>query len=78
MPYILKVATQNNTDYNIGDRYNFLSIYGDGYPTCDGTGVRYYIHVVDLAKGHVKSIDLDQSGYHVFNPGSAKVYQYYS
>jgi UDP-glucose 4-epimerase len=72
MPYILKVATQNNTDYDIGDRYNFLSIYGDDYPTCDGTGVRDYIHVVDLAKGHVKAIDLDQSGYHVFNLGSGK------
>lgn len=72
MPYILKVATQNNTDHDIGERYNFLSIYGNDYPTCDGTGVRDYIHVVDLAKGHVKSIDKDKKGYHVFNLGSGK------
>ena len=48
MPYITQVA--------IGKR-EFLSVYGDDYDTHDGTGVRDYIHVVDLAKGHVKALE---------------------
>ncbi len=48
MPYIAQVA--------IGRR-EFLSIYGGDWPTVDGTGVRDYIHVVDLAQGHVAAID---------------------
>ena len=48
MPYITKVA--------IG-KLKELSIFGDDYNTHDGTGVRDYIHVVDLAKGHVKALD---------------------
>lgn len=47
MPYITQVA--------IGRR-EFLSVYGNDYPTVDGSGVRDYIHVVDLAYGHVKAI----------------------
>lgn len=47
MPYISQVA--------IG-KLPVLSIYGDDYPTHDGTGVRDYIHVVDLAEGHVKAV----------------------
>lgn len=47
MPYIAKVA--------IGE-YPTLSVFGDDYETPDGTGVRDYIHVVDLAKGHVKAL----------------------
>ena len=35
----------------------FLSVFGSDYPTKDGTGVRDYIHVVDLAKGHVKALE---------------------
>ena len=47
MPYITQVA--------IGRREK-LSVYGNDYPTHDGTGVRDYIHVVDLAKGHLKAL----------------------
>ena len=49
MPYITQVA--------IGRR-EYLSIYGDDYDTHDGTGVRDYIHVVDLSKGHVAAVKL--------------------
>ncbi len=47
MPYISGVAV---------GKLDKLSIFGDDYPTADGTGVRDYIHVVDLAKGHVKAL----------------------
>ena len=47
MPYIQQVAV---------GRREFLSVFGSDYPTKDGTGVRDYIHVVDLAKGHVKAL----------------------
>ena len=47
MPYISGVAV---------GRYETLSVFGSDYPTHDGTGVRDYIHVVDLAKGHVKAL----------------------
>ena len=48
MPYISRVAM---------GQYETLSVFGDDYDTPDGTGVRDYIHVVDLAKGHVKALD---------------------
>ncbi|MBE6146871.1 MAG: UDP-glucose 4-epimerase GalE [Firmicutes bacterium] len=48
MPYIVKVATKE---------LECLSIFGNDYNTKDGTGVRDYIHVVDLAKGHIKAIE---------------------
>ena len=66
MPYIQKVA--------IGELKE-LSVFGDDYNTKDGTGVRDYIHVVDLAKGHIKALDkLDKSksGVYVYNLGSGK------
>lgn len=47
MPYISQVAV---------GKLKQLSVFGDDYPTIDGTGVRDYIHVVDLAKGHVKAV----------------------
>lgn len=47
MPYILKVAS---------NELPYLNVFGNDYDTPDGTGVRDYIHVVDLAKGHVKTI----------------------
>ncbi|PWQ98357.1 UDP-glucose 4-epimerase GalE [Leucothrix arctica] len=47
MPFVSGVAV---------GRYEKLSVFGDDYPTEDGTGVRDYIHVVDLAKGHVKAL----------------------
>lgn len=51
MPYIAQVA--------VGKREK-LSVFGGDYPTHDGTGVRDYIHVVDLAKGHVKALEVMQ------------------
>ena len=47
MPYVARVAVGT---------YDYLSVFGGDYPTPDGTGVRDYIHVVDLAKGHVKAL----------------------
>ena len=63
MPYITQVA--------IGRR-EFLSVYGNDYDTHDGTGVRDYIHVVDLAKGHVAAVNyvLKNKGCEVFNLGT--------
>ncbi len=67
MPYITQVA--------IGKR-DCLSIYGDDYDTPDGTGVRDYIHVVDLAAGHVKALArvLGRSGLDVYNLGTGTGY----
>ena len=66
MPYILKVAS---------GQLEILSVFGNDYPTPDGSGVRDYIHVVDLAKGHVaalKNILESGSGTYVYNLGSGK------
>ena len=67
MPYITQVA--------IGRREK-LSVYGNDYDTPDGTGVRDYIHVVDLAKGHVAAVKYVQShkGCEVFNLGTGTGY----
>ena len=67
MPYITQVA--------IGRREK-LSVFGDDYDTPDGTGVRDYIHVVDLAKGHVAAVDYvcKNSGVEVFNLGTGTGY----
>ena len=65
MPYITQVA--------VGKRHH-LSIFGDDYPTPDGTGVRDYIHVVDLAKGHVAALEyaLKHTGAEIFNLGTGR------
>ena len=49
-----------------------LNIFGDDYPTQDGTGVRDYIHVVDLASGHMSALNFlsNNSGWHAFNLGT--------
>lgn len=61
-PYISKVA--------IGELKE-VGVFGNDYPTPDGTGVRDYIHVVDLAKGHVCAIDkISASGVYVYNLGT--------
>lgn len=61
-PFIAKVA--------IGELKE-IGVFGDDYPTPDGTGVRDYIHVVDLAKGHVAAIDkIKESGVFVYNLGT--------
>jgi len=61
MPYIMKVA--------VGE-LDCLSIFGNDYDTVDGTGVRDYIHVIDLAKGHVLSLKNKNSGIHIYNLGT--------
>jgi len=67
MPYITQVA--------VGKREK-LSIFGDDYPTHDGTGVRDYIHVVDLAQGHLKAIEkiMSTKGVHIYNLGTGRGY----
>ena len=67
MPYITQVAA---------GRLEQLGVFGDDYPTRDGTGVRDYIHVVDLAKGHVKALDYSgaHKGCEVFNLGTGTGY----
>lgn len=67
MPYIVKVATHD---------LEILSIFGNDYDTKDGTGVRDYIHVVDLAKGHIKAIEkvLNETGCDAYNLGTGNGY----
>ena len=67
MPFITQVAV---------GRREYLSIYGNDYPTPDGTGVRDYIHVVDLAKGHVAAVAYagSHTGCEVFNLGTGVGY----
>ena len=52
----------------------FLPVFGNDYPTIDGTGVRDYIHVVDLAKGHLKALDRisSKSGISIYNLGTGQ------
>jgi UDP-glucose 4-epimerase len=71
-PYILKVASNNNTDIKSDECYKELSVFGGDYDTLDGTCIRDYIHVVDLANGHLKTIDNinNMTGYNVFNLGT--------
>ena len=49
-----------------------LKIFGGDYPTPDGTGIRDYIHVVDLAKGHVAAIEQTIPGTHIYNLGTGR------
>ena len=63
MPYIVKVAT---------GELPVLSIFGDDYDTVDGTGVRDYIHVVDLARGHVLALNNKNNGVKIYNLGTGK------
>ena len=66
MPYIMKVATGELPE---------LGVFGDDYDTPDGTGVRDYIHVVDLAKGHVLAIEkYNTPGVHICNLGTGHGY----
>ena len=67
MPYINKVA--------IGE-LEHLRVFGNDYPTPDGTGVRDYIHVVDLAKGHLKALKRAEkvTGVEIYNLGTGKGY----
>lgn len=53
-----------------------LSVFGNDYPTKDGTGVRDYIHVVDLALGHIKAVEkaAKDNGVHIYNLGAGTGY----
>lgn len=63
MPFVTKVAK---------GQLEKLSVFGDDYDTIDGTGVRDYIHVVDLAKGHVKAIENLKDGVNIYNLGTGR------
>ena len=63
MPYITKVAK---------GELEKLNVFGNDYPTIDGTGVRDYIHVMDLAEGHVAAIEHMQTGVELYNLGTGK------
>lgn len=68
MPYICKVAS---------GELECLSVFGDDYDTKDGTGVRDYIHIVDLAKGHVlamKKLEKEKQGLFIYNLGTGTGY----
>ena len=67
MPYINQVAC---------GKLDHLNVFGDDYPTKDGTGVRDYIHVVDLSLGHLKAIDKVRTmkGVEIYNLGTGKGY----
>lgn len=68
MPYIVRVANGQLKE---------LSVFGDDYNTPDGTGVRDYIHVVDLAKGHLKAlekIEKEGKGLYIYNLGTGTGY----
>lgn len=49
-----------------------VHIFGDDYPTPDGTGVRDYLHVVDLARGHIAALQISAAGTHIYNLGTGK------
>lgn len=65
MPYIVKVASKQLPQ---------LNVFGNDYPTYDGTGIRDYLHVVDLAKGHVCALKklLGETGVLIYNLGTGK------
>lgn len=63
MPFVTKVAK---------GQLPKLSVFGSDYDTIDGTGVRDYIHVVDLAKGHVKAIEKLDKGVNIYNLGTGR------
>ena len=67
MPYISQVAV---------GRREHLNVFGNDYPTPDGTGVRDYIHVVDLAQGHVKAVEklAEGPGVRIWNLGTGRGY----
>ncbi len=66
MPYVAQVAS---------GKLKKINVFGDDYPTKDGTGVRDYIHVVDLARGHIAAIEgCKQPGVHIYNLGTGVGY----
>ena len=66
MPYVAQVAS---------GKLSCIQVYGDDYDTPDGTGVRDYIHVVDLALGHIAAIEhCRDTGVHIYNLGTGQGY----
>ncbi len=67
MPYIIGVAA---------GKYEELTVFGNDYPTKDGTGVRDYIHVVDLSLGHLKALEKirNEAGVKIYNLGTGNGY----
>ena len=66
MPYVAQVAS---------GKLQRISVFGDDYDTPDGTGVRDYIHVVDLALGHIAALEkCTESGVHIYNLGTGRGY----
>jgi UDP-glucose 4-epimerase len=63
LPYVSQVAV---------GKLQEVGVFGDDYDTVDGTGVRDYIHVVDLARGHVAAINSSRQGTHVYNLGTGR------
>lgn len=63
MPYVTQVAK---------GKLEKLRVFGNDYSTVDGTGVRDYIHVVDLAEGHVAALENLNEGVHIYNLGTGK------
>jgi|SRR5699024_492837 len=63
MPYISQTAS---------GKLSYLSVFGNDYPTYDGTGIRDYIHVMDLAEGHVVSLQKIKKGIKIYNIGTGK------
>lgn len=63
MPFVTKVAK---------GQLEKLNVFGNDYDTIDGTGVRDYIHVVDLAQGHVKAIENLKDGVNIYNLGTGR------
>ncbi len=66
MPYVAQVAS---------GKLECIGVFGNDYPTPDGTGVRDYIHVVDLARGHLAALKkLEEPGVHIYNLGTGVGY----
>jgi UDP-glucose 4-epimerase len=73
MPFVLRVAIKNNLDPTYDNVYEKLSIFGNNYNSKDGTAVRDFIHVVDLAKAHVCAVNkiLEmKSNFEIYNIGT--------
>lgn len=62
-PYITQVAAGKLSE---------VSVFGDDYETSDGTGVRDYIHIMDVAEGHVAALNFEPVGFHAFNLGTGE------
>jgi len=68
MPFITKVATKE---------LDCLNVFGNDYDTFDGTGIRDYIHIVDLSKAHIKSLEKltkEKKGFYIYNLGTGRGY----